>query len=232
MPRIPSGPAGPSSPTGAGSGGGIYGRLANHIYAGSDLLGTAVNKKIKQKAPTSNNPVRPSYHGGGNSTPQVQRSAPHQAVAATTAEKPGPAVNPALAQQKWLAGDPTYLQMIADINKGLSDYNSQQTMNINNYQQDQTKQVGDFENQRKQALDSMLNDYSARGLDTSSLYSDAQQQYNTQADAQKQSILDAIARQIQGAQTGMTQQSAQADLEKKNALQQAIRRYQDSLPSV
>lgn len=160
-----------------------------------------------------------------NPTPTPTQRAP---VTAPPAEKPGPVTNQ-LSQAQYLAKDPTYLQALANIQKqvatGTADYNTQIDMS----NQDQAAQLSDFDNQRKIAMQNMLNDFSARGLDTSSLYSDAQSQYNQQADSQRQSIMDAIARRIQASQSGITDLGAQGELDRQNALQAAVARYQQSL---
>lgn len=160
----------------------------------------------------------------------VQRPTPtvKAPVAPPPKEKPGPTTS-ALNQNAYLQKDPTYLAALANIQKqvtmGTADYNTQ----IDQANQDQTAQMNDFDTQRKTALANMLNDFSARGLDTSSLYSDAQQQYNQQADAQRNSIADAIARRIQASKAGITDLASQGELDRTNAMNAAIARYQQSL---
>lgn len=180
----------------------------------------------RPKAPTRTQAPTTSSTPRTNARPTPAPARPP--VAPPPKEKPGP-TSPALSQSQYLAKDPTYLSALANIQKQIATGNADYTTQIDQANQDQTAQLSDFDTQRKTALQNMLNDFSARGLDTSSLYSDAQQQYNSQADAQRQSIMDSIARRIQAAQGGMTDLQGQGELDRQNALNAAIQRYQQSL---
>ena len=145
-------------------------------------------------------------------------------------EKPGPVASP-LDQKAWVAKDPQYLQAIADLQKSLGDTTATTNAGISDYQNQLQNQLGDAETQRQQQLASMLNDYASRGMDTSTGYQDAQDQYNNQQNSMEDALRQAIAQRIAGLQSDLTGAKNNVTSGTNAAAAAAAARYQAMLAS-
>ena len=170
-------------------------------------------------------PVVPSTH---LATPTKLPPPPATAVQPVPVEHPGPIASP-LSQEDWQAKDPQYLQAIADLQKSLGDTTATTTAGISDYQNQLQNQIADAETQRQQQLASMLNDYASRGMDTSTGYQQAQDQYNTQQNSQEDAMRQAIQQRIAGLNSGLTDAQNSLTSGTAAAQQAAAARYQAAL---
>lgn len=137
---------------------------------------------------------------------------------ATPVAIPKPAPTPALPRfDQWAMKDAAYQQALSEYNLNIANSQTAHDQSVSQAGQDQTAQLGDWQTQYDRGNESLLNDFAARGLGNSGLFADAQQKYTSDAEAQKQSVIDAIMRRISGAdqqttdtKTTLEQQLAQA----------------------
>lgn len=221
---------GPSSPAGGSVGAGALGGSVNaggkasgNVSAGPSSgrkIGGSVNAGPKgKKAPKSNNSSRESAvarrmnrnAGGGNgggsgkngggktpSTAPAKPAAPAKPVALPTFDQ-------------WAMKDSAYQQALAEYNLQISNQQNEHDTNISAARQDETNQTGDWQTQFERGQQGLLDDFAARGLGNSGLYADASQKYVSDQEAQKQSIMDAILRRIQGADSQLTGDKTASD---------------------
>jgi len=157
-------------------------------------------KKTSAPAPapqhhSSNAPQQ--MHTQSSPAPTHSASAPTHPAAATPPQK-----LPTFDQ--WAMKDSAYQQAISAYNLALSNAQTAHDANIAAANQDQTNQINDWQTQYDRGSQSMLDDFASRGLGNSGLYADARAKYTSDAEAQKQSLLDAIMRRIQGEDTSLT----------------------------
>lgn len=183
-------------------------------------------KKTTAVTPSSQLNIPKSLPGGkpGN----VQGNLPTPPVQPPPVEQPGPIANP-LSQEDWMAQDPQYLQAIADLQKALGDTTATTNAGISDYQNQLQNQIGDAETQRQQQLASMLSDYSSRGMDTSTGYQEAVDQYNNNQNSQEDALRQAIQQRIAALNSGLTDQQNAVTSGTTAAQQAAAARYQAML---
>lgn len=174
------------------------------------------NVKVAPKPPHSNNnPAGASGSIGGAAQPPAR-------------EAPGPVASH-ISQQDWMASNPDYQHALADLNRNLSTAKTNTTAGISDYNQQLQNQIQDAETQRQQQLASMLADYSSRGMDTSTGYQTAVDQYNTQQNSQEDVIRQAIAQRIAALNQGLTDSQNQYSSGLTSAQDAAAKAYQAAL---
>jgi hypothetical protein len=107
---------------------------------------------------------------------QVQRSGNQQRNPAKKKPKKGPH---APGINKYLAGDTTYQDQMSQLRKQLEQFRTSNSSQKNNVGLDFKSALEKLSQQRTTDLGSLENDYSARGMLNSGLYTDALNQYNT-----------------------------------------------------
>lgn len=216
------GKAGGSTNAGAGTASGsasVGVKLGGRVNAGPKPT-----KKAPKSKNTSNNnsPARQDamtrransggYSGGGGNSGGGggnRNKPPKPATPAKPAQLP--------TFDEWAMKDSAYQQALADYNLRLSNAQNKHDTLISAANQDQTNQIGDWQTQFERGQQGLLDDFAARGLGNSGLYADAQQKYVSDSEAQKQAIMDAILRRIQGADSEL----AGNKTAEEQALQQA-----------
>lgn len=168
------------------------------------------------------------YASGSYTKPRPATGSTRSGVVTTTS--PPPPVPPKrLSDNEILAGDTVYQGQNASYQKALKDYAAQ-------YAAEQAKYTGEYDATKKQygldqkqGQEDLLNDYASRGLAQSGVYADAlgdfTNDWNTKyadLDRAKNAYFGDLSTAQQNFNTDQAEQL-------KNAKQQAIQRYLDSL---
>lgn len=80
---------------------------------------------------------------------------------------------------KWLAGDTTYQQQLADFNKSKSDYNTQYNRQKSTTTRDYNNNTRDMNRQATQDRTDQQNDFAGRGILRSGVFAKSLADYNT-----------------------------------------------------
>lgn len=138
------------------------------------------------------------------------------------AAPPKPAPPPGNAT--WLRSDSTYQRQLAAYAKALSDFQAEQGLSRTDYDTNYQNTRRDIGLAQTEAAGDLQNDYAARGLLKSNLYStalgDLNSQYRNQytdLDKQRTAFLDSLAQQFTGYKNDQS-------VQQQNAMNEALRR--------
>lgn len=133
------------------------------------------------------------------------------------------------ALDKWLAGDVTYQQQLADFNRALAEYNAtydrQRSMTNRDYGESQRA----LNLQGTQDRADQQNDFAGRGILHSGVYAKALGDYNTQFQLRKKALTTGMNDKLGDLAMQKKNFTTQTSLEKNNAKQDAIRRRAQQL---
>lgn len=190
----------------------------------------------RPQRPSSRNPSyggggggRPNYGGGGGGggaatpprVPMVGRGANRRPLGTPAPTPPAP-VAPSL--DKWLAGDTAYQQFLRGGQKTLGDF-------LNDLGRQRTEAGTTFQTSKRQmdqtremTLEDMLNEYAARGLLKSGLYTDSVADYNRDWQQQMTTLEQQNAAFLADLLSQETNFKREQSLSTEAAKQEALRR--------
>lgn len=130
---------------------------------------------------------------------------------------------------KWLAGDVTYQQQLADFNRAIAEYNAtfNRQKSITNRDYNESQRALDL--QGTQDRTDQQNDFAGRGILHSGVYAKALGDYNTQFNQRVRALTAGRNDKLGDLTTQRSNFLRQTSLEKNNAKQDAIRRRAQSL---
>jgi hypothetical protein len=128
------------------------------------------------------------------------------------------------ASSKWLAGDTTYQQQLANFLKSQKDYESQYKRQTGIINRDYAETTRSMNRQADQDRDDQQNDFAGRGILRSGVFAKALGDYNTEFNAKMKNLQ--LGQQDKLGDLGMQRTNflRQLNLEKNAARQDALRR--------
>lgn len=130
---------------------------------------------------------------------------------------------------KWLAGDVTYQQQLADFNRAIAEYNATFNRQKSITNRDYAESQRSLNLQGTQDRDDQQNDFAGRGILHSGVFAKALGDYNTQFNQRMRALTTGKADKLGDLGTQRTNFLRQTGLEKNNAKQDAIRRRAQQL---
>lgn len=143
-----------------------------------------------------------------------------------------PAKKPAKKQSdvsKWLSGDVTYQQQLAEFQRALAEYNAQTKRQTGMVNRDYAESQRSLNRQGAQDRVDQQNDFAGRGILKSGVYAKALGDYNTEFNQRVNALSTGRTDQLGDIKSQQTNYNRQLDLEKNNAKQDAIRRRAQKL---
>ena len=128
------------------------------------------------------------------------------------------------ALAKWLAGDTTYQQQLANFNKSLTDYNAQYNRQSSMTKRDYAEMIRALNQQGTQDREDQQNDFAGRGILRSGVFAKALGDYNTEFNGKMKNLQTGQSDKLGDLAMGRTNFNRQLNLEKQAAKQDAIRR--------
>jgi hypothetical protein len=125
---------------------------------------------------------------------------------------------------KWLAGDTTYQQQLANFQKSLSDYNSQYNRQTGSTKRDYADMTRSLNRQGTQDRIDQQNDFAGRGILHSGVFAKALGDYNTGFNEKMKNLQTGQSDKLGDLSMQRTNFLRQLDLEKSAAKQDALRR--------
>lgn len=113
------------------------------------------------------------------------------------------------AADKWLAGDTTYQQQLANFNKSRTDYQSQLDRQWGNTKRDYGEMIRSLNLQGAHDRDDQQNDFAGRGILRSGVFAKALGDYNTDFNSKMKNL-----------QTGQTDKLGDLSMQRTNFLRQ------------
>ncbi len=113
-----------------------------------------------------------------------------------------PAGGSQLDFESWLAKDSTYQDALNSYNRSMAEATSTKDYLTNVANTDQANQLADWDVQYNRGLDSLLEDFAARGMANSGAYAQERSNYMSDQESARQALMDAIARRIEEVNTG------------------------------
>jgi hypothetical protein len=128
------------------------------------------------------------------------------------------------AADKWLAGDTTYQQQLANFNKSLSDYLAQYNRQTGITKRDYGEMIRALNTQGTQDRVDQQNDFAGRGILRSGVFAKALGDYNTEFNARMKNLQTGQSDKLGDLAMQKTNFQRQLNLEKQAAKQDALRR--------
>jgi hypothetical protein len=128
------------------------------------------------------------------------------------------------AAAKWLAGDTTYQQQLANFNKSKSDYESQYKRQTGITKRDYSEMLRSMNRQGAQDRVDQQNDFAGRGILRSGVFAKALGDYNTEFNAKIKNLQTGQSDKLGDLSMQMTNFLRQLKLEQDAARQDALRR--------
>ena len=128
------------------------------------------------------------------------------------------------ASAKWLAGDTTYQQQLANYNKSKSDYESQYKRQTGVINRDYAESQRAMNRQGDQDRIDQKNDFAGRGILRSGVFAKALGDYNTEFQAKIKNLLTGKSDKLGDLSMQRTNFLRQLKLEQDAARQDALRR--------
>lgn len=133
------------------------------------------------------------------------------------------------ALEKWLSGDTTYQQQLADFNRSVSEYNAQYGRQTGVVNRDYAESNRALQRQGTQDRTDQQNDFAGRGILRSGVFAKALGDYNTDFNQRVKALTTGKTDKIGDLTDQKTNFTRQVGLEKNNARQDAIRRRAQKL---
>lgn len=131
--------------------------------------------------------------------------------------------------QKWLAGDTTYQQQLAEFNKSKSDYQTTYNTQTAQTQRDYNETSRQMNQQAQQDRMNMQNDFAGRGILHSGVYAQQLGNYNDQFNTQMNNLRTGENDKLGDLSTALNQFLQQLQLQMNAAKQAAIQRRAEQL---
>lgn len=128
------------------------------------------------------------------------------------------------ASAKWLAGDTTYQQQLANYKKSRSDYDSQYKRQTGITKRDYAESQRAMNRQGTQDRNDQKNDFAGRGILRSGVFAKALGDYNTEFQAKMKNLLTGKSDKLGDMSMQRTNFLRQLKLEQDAARQDALRR--------
>lgn len=139
-------------------------------------------------------------------------------------KKPAPKKRKASATDKYLAGDTTYQQQLADYNRSKADYEANYTRQKGIVNRDYAESNRALNRQGATDRIDQQNDFAGRGILHSGVFAKALGDYNTEFNARLKSLASGQTDQVGDLNSQRTSFLRQLQLEQNAAKQDAIRR--------
>lgn len=136
---------------------------------------------------------------------------------------------PVSALNKWLAGDVTYQQQLADFQRSLAEYTSQVGRQNTITNRDYNESNRALQRQGMQDRNDQQNDFAGRGVLRSGVFAKALGDYNTDFNQRVKALATGKTDKLADISSQKTNFNRQLTLEKNNAKQDAIRRRAQKL---
>jgi hypothetical protein len=133
------------------------------------------------------------------------------------------------ALDKWLAGDTTYQQQLADFNRAIAEYNATYNRQKSITNRDYNESTRALNMQGTQDRTDQQNDFAGRGILHSGVYAKALGDYNTQFNQRMRALTTGKTDKLGDLSMQRTNFLRQTGLEKNSAKQDAIRRRAQQL---
>lgn len=150
--------------------------------------------------------------------PVVKKPAPKK-----PAKKPAPKSKPT-ATQKYLAGDTTYQQQLADYNRSKADYNANYTRQTGIVNRDYAESQRALNRQGAQDRLDQQNDFAGRGILHSGVFAKSLGNYNTDFNTRVKALTTGKTDQLGDLGSQRSSFLRQLQIEMNNAREDAIRR--------
>jgi hypothetical protein len=128
------------------------------------------------------------------------------------------------AADKWLAGDTTYQQQLANFNKSLSDYLAQYNRQTSMTKRDYGDMIRQLNQQGTQDRIDQQNDFAGRGILRSGVFAKALGDYNTQFNDKMKNLQTGQSDKLGDLSMQKTNFQRQLTLQEQAAKQDALRR--------
>lgn len=164
--------------------------------------------------------------------PVVTSSNPTAPVAvkpAAVVAKPAAAKKPTSALEKWLAGDTTYQQQLAEFNSQQQSYNQQYTDSTNQQNQNYNSTKLGMNTQATQDRQNQQYDFAGRGVLTSGVFAQALDQYNTTFNQNMNNLTQGNTQALASDKDQLNNFLRELTLQRNAAKQDAIQRRAESL---
>ncbi len=139
------------------------------------------------------------------------------------------AKKPQSASAKWLAGDTTYQQQLANFNKSLSDYLAQYNRQTGITRRDYGDMQRQLNQQGTQDRLDQQNDFAGRGILRSGVFAQALGNYNTQFNSKMKNLQTGESDKLGDLSMEKTNFQRQLKLQQDAARQDALRRRASQL---
>lgn len=230
---------------GGGGGGGSRPRPKKKSRPRSGGIAAAASAGVQAAAPAPKSYVTPnssgqysapspprSYSGGGGAprNPSPPRQGPIQGPGrGGGGPKPKPRPKPKPKPKppsiaKFLAGDDVYQDQISQLMKQLENFLTANKSQRGDIREDFNTSLSKMDKQKAMDLEAMENDFAARGLLTSGLYTDSVGDYNKQYQTQLDDLTTSRQRSIGDLIESMKNYRTENQGQRKNARADAIRR--------
>lgn len=133
------------------------------------------------------------------------------------------------ALNKWLAGDVTYQQQLADFNRSLAEYNAQYKRQTGITNRDYSESNRALQRQGTQDRVDQQNDFAGRGVLRSGVFAKALGDYNTDFNQRVKALTTGKTDKLGDLSSQRTNFNRQLTLEKNNSRQDAVRRRAQKL---
>lgn len=133
------------------------------------------------------------------------------------------------ALDKWLAGDVTYQQQLADFNRSLAEYNAQYKRQTGITNRDYAESNRALQLQGTQDRTDQQNDFAGRGVLKSGVFAKALGDYNTNFNTRVKALTTGKTDKLGDLSSQKTNFNRQLTLEKNNSRQDAVRRRAQKL---
>lgn len=133
------------------------------------------------------------------------------------------------ASQKWLAGDTTYQQQLANFLKSQKDYQTQYNRQVGIQKRDYAETQRSMNRQASQDRVDQQNDFAGRGILRSGVFAKALGDYNTDFNAKMKNLTVGQQDKLGDLSMQRTNFLRQLQLEKDAARQDALRRRASGL---
>lgn len=128
------------------------------------------------------------------------------------------------AADKWLAGDTTFQQQLANFNKSKSDYQAQYNRQTGITKRDYSDMIRSLNRQGTQDRVDQQNDFAGRGILKSGVYAKALGDYNTEFNTKMKNLQTGQSDKLGDLSMQRTNFLRQLTLEQQAAKQDALRR--------
>jgi hypothetical protein len=195
--------------------------IGNGVSSGGDNGGFT----IPHQAPTSL-PLTPRIPNANSATVATPKSAVQSPYSAQAQKAPAKPQSPL---QKWLAGDTTYQQQLAEFNKSKSDYQGTYNTQVSQTQRDYNQTQRQMNLQAQQDRMNQQNDFAGRGILHSGVYAKALGDYNDQFSTQMNNLTTGENDKLGDLSTQRNSFLQELMLQMNAAKQDAIRRRAEQL---